>query len=103
MFVCLFVLGGRKGVGVTRIEAFRVDNGRVTRLVRNSRRTQALPLWVDKGRYESKLDSRCFEFTQPLRIVLGLKANISASLSHSAHKSRKINHHFSTTKLKYFA
>ena len=56
LFVCLF-WGGRKGVGVTRIEAFRVDNGRVTRLVRNSRRTQALPLWVDKGRYERKLDS----------------------------------------------
>ena len=38
----------------------------------------------------------CFEPSQPLRIISGLKTNFNPSFNYSTHKSLKVNHNFST-------
>ena len=49
----------------------------------------------ERGR-ERENASRCFEPSQSLRIISGLKTNFNPSLSYSAYKSLNINHNFST-------
>ena len=57
------------------------------------------PLGIISGLKVSLLVSWCFEPSQPLGVTLGLNTNPNLSVSYSAHKSFNINHNISTAHL----
>ena len=57
---------------------------------------------VNKSKFIILKVSWCFERSQPLGSISGLKTNSNPSLSYSAHQSIKTNHSISTALLKYF-
>ena len=54
------------------------------------------------GGWSEQYVSWCFEPSQPLRIISGLKEDFNPSLRYSAYESMNAYHNFSTTQLKIF-